>query len=253
MALAVRPISAAEHLELVRGQDSASFLQCPSWAAVKSDWSHTSLGWYDDANPDVLLGAGLVLYRQVPRVRRFLAYLPEGPVLDWAADDLGAWLSPMADHLRGQKAFGVRMGPPVVTRRWSAAQVKEGVADESVRRLGDVAPLERSAAGARVVQQLEALGWRQQVSEGGFAAGQPQHTFVIPLTDSDGSRRTEDEVLAGMNQLWRRNIRKADKAGVVVSPGATEDLKAFHDLYVHTAERDHFTPRPLTYFETMYD
>jgi|tagenome__1003787_1003787.scaffolds.fasta_scaffold20838220_2 lipid II:glycine glycyltransferase (peptidoglycan interpeptide bridge formation enzyme) len=246
----VRPIPAADHLAFLREQSWASFLQTPAWATVKSEWRAESLGWFDGER---LVGAGLVLYRQVPRVRRFLAYLPEGPVLDWAADDLGAWLSPMADHLRGQKAFGVRMGPPVVTRRWSAAQVKEGVADESVRRLGDVAPLERSAAGARVVQQLEALGWRQQVSEGGFAAGQPQHTFVIPLTDSDGSRRTEDEVLAGMNQLWRRNIRKADKAGVVVSPGATEDLKAFHDLYVHTAERDHFTPRPLTYFETMYD
>ncbi len=60
-------------------------------------------------------------------------------------------------------------------------------------------------------------------------------------------------MLAGMNQLWRRNIRKADKAGVVVSQGTREDLKAFHDLYVHTAERDHFTPRPLAYFETMYD
>ena len=60
-------------------------------------------------------------------------------------------------------------------------------------------------------------------------------------------------MLGGMNQLWRRNIRKADKAGVTVTRGATEDLKAFHDLYVHTAQRDHFTPRPLAYFETMYD
>jgi vancomycin resistance protein VanK len=56
-----------------------------------------------------------------------------------------------------------------------------------------------------------------------------------------------------MNQLWRRNIRKADKAGVAVSTGTREDLKAFHDLYVHTAQRDHFTPRPLGYFRTMFE
>ena len=56
-----------------------------------------------------------------------------------------------------------------------------------------------------------------------------------------------------MNQLWRRNIKKADKAGVEVTLGERGDLKAFHDLYVHTAERDHFTPRPLSYFETMVD
>jgi lipid II:glycine glycyltransferase (peptidoglycan interpeptide bridge formation enzyme) len=194
-----------------------------------------------------------VLYRQLPKVRRYLAYLPEGPVIDWATDDLDSWLAPLTRHLSRQGAFGVRMGPPVITRRWSAAQVKEGIADEGVHRLSDVPPLERSRTGASVVAQLHELGWRRQAVEGGFAAGQPQYNFVIPLTHDDGTPRTEDEVLAGMNQLWRRNIKKAAKQGVVVERGSREDLKAFHDLYVHTAERDHFTPRGLRYFETMYD
>ncbi len=61
-----------------------------------------------------------------------------------------------------------------------------------------------------------------------------------------------------MNQLWRRNIKKAAKEGVEVTTGSVEaggsdDLEAFHDLYVHTARRDHFTPRPLSYFRTMTD
>ena len=250
----VRTISTDEHRAFIREQPWASFLQTPAWATVKSEWRGESLGWYDGER---LVGVGLVLYRKLPKLSRYLAYLPEGPVLDWArpgvSDDLGDWLTPMTEHLRHQGAFGVRMGPPVVTRRWSAEQVKAGIADEGVRTLGDVAPLVRSAIGARVIQQLEALGWRRQVADGGFAAGQPQYTFVIPLVADDGTRRTEDDVLARMNQLWRRNIRKADKVGVTVSVGTTEDLKAFHDLYVHTAERDHFTPRPLAYFQTMYD
>lgn len=250
MVPSVRTISADEHRAFIREQPWASFLQTPAWATVKSEWRGESLGWYDD---DRLVGVGLVLYRKLPKLPRYLAYLPEGPVIDWAADDLGDWLTPMTEHLRAQGAFGVRMGPPVVTRRWSAEQVKAGIADERVRTLGDVAPLVRSATGARVVQQLEALGWRRQVAEGGFAAGQPQYTFVIPLVADDGTRRTEDQVFAGMNQLWRRNIRKADKSGVTVERGTAEDLKAFHDLYVHTAQRDHFTPRPLGYFQTMYD
>jgi vancomycin resistance protein VanK len=251
---AVRPISLDEHRGFVREQPWASFLQTPAWARVKSEWRGESLGWYDGER---LVGAGLVLYRKLPRLPRYLAYLPEGPVLDWASPEitehLGDWLAPLIEHVRAQGAFGIRIGPPVVTRRWSAEQVKAGIADDDVRTLSDIAPVARSATGARVVQQLEALGWRRQVAEGGFAAGQPQYTFVIPLVADDGSRRTEDDVLAGMNQLWRRNIRKADKAGVTVSVGTREDLKAFHDLYVHTAQRDHFTPRPLAYFETMYD
>lgn len=248
--LTVRAITTDEHAAYVAAQPSASFLQTPGWAQVKPEWRAESLGWFDG---DTLCGAALVLYRQLPKVRRYLAYLPEGPVIDWATDDLDSWLAPLTRHLSRQGAFGVRMGPPVVTRRWSAAQVKEGIADEGVHRLSDVPPLERSRTGASVVAQLHELGWRPQAVEGGFAAGQPQYNFVIPLTHDDGTPRTEDEVLAGMNQLWRRNIKKAAKQGVVVERGSREDLKAFHDLYVHTAERDHFTPRGLRYFETMYD
>jgi lipid II:glycine glycyltransferase (peptidoglycan interpeptide bridge formation enzyme) len=144
----VRAISPEDHLAFVRSQRSASFLQTPAWGRVKSEWRHESLGWYDGSQ---LVGAGLVLYRQLPRLKRFLAYLPEGPILDWSTDRLGDWLTPMAAHLKGQGAFGIRMGPPVVTRRWSAAQVKEGLADPAVRKLGDLPPTERDPVGARVV------------------------------------------------------------------------------------------------------
>ena len=246
--LTVRTITPQQHLDFVRQQRSASFLQTPAWAKVKSEWRAESLGWFDDDRP---VGVALVLYRQLPKVRRYLAYVPEGPVVDWESEDLRRWLHPMTEHLRAQGAFGVRMGPPVVTRRWSATDVKKGVADEGVRLLGEVAPAERSQAGARVVSQLRELGWRLQSVEGGFAAGQPQYNFQIPLTD-----RSEDDVLKGMNQQWRRNIKKAAKNGVEVTRVENDALepalKEFHDLYVHTAERDHFTPRPLTYFTTMF-
>lgn len=257
--LAVATLSAEEHLAFLLEQDAAgvdvSFLQTPAWAQVKSEWRAESVGWHA-VSPEGgtrLVGAALVLYRQLPKVKRFLAYLPEGPVIDWDTDDLGAWLRPLADHLKGEGAFGVRMGPPVITRRWDAAAVKAGIADEGVRRLGELPPTERSQAGARVVSQLRELGWRPQAVEGGFAAGQPQFNFVVPLTDGDGTPLDEDAVLAGMNQQWRRNIKKAAKAGVEVSahPGGGDHLRAFHDLYVHTAARDGFTPRPLAYFQTM--
>jgi lipid II:glycine glycyltransferase (peptidoglycan interpeptide bridge formation enzyme) len=247
--LTVREISETEHLDFIRRQRSASFLQTPGWGQVKSEWRRESLGWVRDGE---LVGAALVLYRQLPKVRRYLAYLPEGPVIDWETDDLAACLEPMAAHLRERGAFGIRMGPPVVTRRWTAAQVKEGIADDGVSRLGQVPPLEKTATGESVVTQLDRLGWKPQAVEGGFAAGQPQYVFWVPLAD-----RTEDDVLKGMNQQWRRNIKKAAKEGVVVTPAdpgnAAADLKRFHDLYVHTAERDHFTPRGLAYFQTMYD
>ena len=255
--LSVRTISPEQHLDFLRSQRSASFLQTPAWGEVKSEWRRESVGWFQPGPAgEELVGAGLVLYRQLPKIRKFLAYLPEGPVIDWESDRLDAWLRPLTGHLKKAGAFGVRMGPPVVTRRWAADQVKQGVADEAVGTLGEVPPTERSTQGALVVSQLQEQGWLLQSVEGGFAAGQPRYNFVIPLKDEDGKQRSEDDVLKGMNQQWRRNIKKAAKAGVEVTRATPdnldEELAAFHRLYVHTAERDHFTPRPLTYFRTMF-
>ncbi|MCZ4123431.1 lipid II:glycine glycyltransferase FemX [Streptomyces sp. H39-S7] len=240
--LTVGPISAAEHLAFVRAQRSVSFLQTPAWGRVKTEWRSESLGWFHGRQ---LVGAGLVLHRPVPRLERFtLAYLPEGPVIDWTGE-LDAWLDPLAAHLKAHGAFAIRLGPPVRTHTWGADQVKEGVADPGIQRLTGMRSRRADAVGAHVTSRLRDAGWLPQSPEDGFGVGHPQYKYEVPLAG-----RTEDDLLRGMNQLWRRNIRKAAKEGVEVSVG--EDVKAFHDLYVHTAGRDRFTPRPLRYFETMF-
>ncbi|NUU21900.1 MAG: peptidoglycan bridge formation glycyltransferase FemA/FemB family protein [Streptomycetaceae bacterium] len=241
-SLTVGPISAAEHLAFVRTQRSVSFLQTPAWGRVKTEWGSESLGWYDGRE---LVGAGLVLYRPVPRLERFtLAYLPEGPVIDWTGE-LDAWLDPLAAHLKARGAFAVRLGPPVRTDTWSADQVKRGIADPDVKRLTEMLSRHAYGVGAGVTGRLRDAGWLPQSPQDGFGVGHPQFKYEVPLVG-----RTEDDLLRGMSQVWRRNIRKAAKEGVEVTVG--DDLKAFHDLYVHTAERDRFTPRPLRYFETMF-
>ncbi|MEU4450322.1 peptidoglycan bridge formation glycyltransferase FemA/FemB family protein [Nocardioides sp. NPDC023903] len=248
MTFTVRPISPAEHLDHVRSRRSVSFLQTPAWADVKTEWRSESLGWYAG---DRLAGTGLVLHRPVPRLGYTLAYLPWGPDIDWAGG-LTVWFPPLVAYLRSQGAFAIRVAPPVPTETWNAAQVKEGIADPEVVRLTDV-PGRADPVGAGVTRYLRDSGWIPQNPEDGFGAGQPQFTYEIPLRHPDGTARSEDDVLAGMNQLWRRNIKKAAKAGVEVTTSVGgEDLKAFHDLYIHTAERDHFTPRPLAYFEKMF-
>jgi vancomycin resistance protein VanK len=242
VTLTVAPITSAEHLEFVRAQRSVSFLQTPAWGRVKTEWRSESLGWYDGRR---LAGAGLVLHRPVPRLERHtLAYLPDGPSIDWTGD-LSRWLDPLAAYLKAQGAFAIRLVPPLRTDSWSAAQVKAGIADPDISRLTDVPGGSVDPVGARVAGWLRDAGWLPQSPEDGFGAGQPQFKYEVPLAG-----RSEDDVLGGMNQLWRRNIKKAAKAGVEVTVGS--EFKAFHDLYVHTAERDHFVPRPLRYFETMF-
>jgi len=240
----VRTISSDQHLAHLRTLDSASFLQTPAWAKVKPEWRPESLGFFAG---EQLIGVGLVLHRRLPKLKRTLAYLPEGPVLDWSRADLGDQLAAMTKHLAAGGAFAVRMGPPVITRRWSAATLKAAIADDAFTRLSQVPADAEDPVGLHVVEHLRRSGWIHQAGKGGFAAGQPQYNFQLPLSG------TEDDVLKGMNQQWRRNIKKAAKEGVEVTQGGRGDLAAFHDIYVETAARDGFTPRPRAYFETMYD
>jgi len=258
VSVTVRTITAAQHAEWVAGRESVSFLQLPEWGPIKLGWRCESIGWFESSR---LIGAGLVLFRPVPKLpQRSLAYLPEGPDIDWLRHEhphltLDDWLAPLLEHCRSKGAFQVKMGPPVTLRRWQADTIKAAMAEWSgdnpnpPQRISEVLADWHSGPGAKVVERLRAAGWLQQESTGaGFGDFQPRYVFQVPLAD-----RTLDEVFTGFNQLWRRNIRKADKAGVVVTQGTREDLAQFHSVYVETAQRDHFNPRPLSYFERMWD
>lgn len=246
MSLTLQPISREQHLAYIRSLPSASHCQVPAWADVKSEWRAENLGWFDADGRQV--GAGLVLYRQLPKVKRYLAYLPEGPVIDWQAPNLEAWLTPMLAHLKRQGAFSVKMGPPVIIRRWEAPTIKAGIADPDVKRLRDVNADVVEPQAFEVAERLRRMGWQQGEDGGaGFGDVQPRYVFQVPLAG-----RSLDEVFKGFNQLWRRNVKKAEKAGVEVVQGGLEHFGEWQRLYEITAERDRFRPRPQGYFERMW-
>jgi lipid II:glycine glycyltransferase (peptidoglycan interpeptide bridge formation enzyme) len=246
MTLRLRTLTRDEHLAFIKSRPNASFLQTPAWGDVKAEWRSESIGWIDETNQTV--GAALVLYRQLPKLKRYLAYMPEGPVIDWFDGDLGRWLTPMLAHLKKQGAFSVKMGPPVVVRRWEADTIKKAIAAKSGKRLRDLPADFTDDRAEGLETSLRKMGWLQDPSGGaGFGDFQPRYVYQVPLT-----RRSLDDVHAGFNQLWRRNIKKAQKAGVEVVQGTYEDLATFHEVYRVTALRDHFTPRPLAYFQGMW-
>lgn len=249
MTITVRAITPQQHRDWIadqQGREDISFLQTPAWGQVKPEWRSESLGWFDGTR---MIGAGLALYRKVPRVPAYLAYLPEGPVLDWRAGDVAELLAPLVEHARRSRAFALRIGPTVVHRRWKADTIKAAIADPELSRLSQATPDITNPDVDRLIETLRALGWRAPSSESvHFAAGQPMFNFQLPIAG-----RTSDELLSGMNQLWRRNIKKAIKSGVQVRVGTRADLGVFHTMYLETAQRDGFTPRPREYFETMWD
>ncbi|ARP71953.1 peptidoglycan bridge formation protein FemAB [Streptomyces pluripotens] len=225
-----------------------SFLQCPSWAAVKDGWQAQLLGWgprFGDGTGE-LSGVALVLLRQLPGTRRYFAYLPEGPVADWSDPDLDGWLDPLLHHLRAAGAFAVRIGPSPAYRRWDAPGLKAGVGPG--RRVTDVLAREVDPLGAAVAERLRARGWRRCGGDEGDGDAQPRHVFQVTLAG-----RTTEDLWTGLNQEWRRNIRRAAKSGVAVTVGGSAELSEFHRLLRITEERDGFRlGRSLEYYQRQY-
>lgn len=154
----------------------------------------------------------------------------------------------LVSYLKDHKVFAVKMGPQVVTRRWHAATLKKAIADGSAQRVAQVPPDLVNGQAQEMASALGASGWRRAAGDDtGFGDLQPRYVFQLPLSD-----RSLDDLFTGFNQQWRRNVRKAEKAEVVVETGTFDDLSDFHDIYVETAERDGFNPRPLTYFQRMW-
>ncbi|WP_076258894.1 lipid II:glycine glycyltransferase FemX [Intrasporangium flavum] len=240
----VREISPDEELDTLHAV-GGSFLQTPAWGRAKAGWRRTPLGWFDADGTRV--GAGMVLSRSIPRLRRTYAYLPEGPGLPWeaVAADPAAWMDPLVAWAKGTGAFALRLGFPVVSRVWDREPVKKQVAEGGLLSFTTLEP----AVDNPVARSLEAwLGRNKWLPIGGdgVAVGQPRLLCVVDLRG-----RTVDELNKGMNQQWRRNVKKAAKSGVQVRAVGLEGLDTFHDLYVESAERDNFLPRPKPYFETM--
>jgi len=226
----------------------ASFLQLPAWTSVKSEWRPEHLGWFDGGT---LVGAAQVLHRPAPVIKRTLAYLPEGPVLDWESRDAQEYLAPMLEHFRRTGVFLVRMGAPLVRRAWSAASVRKALSAGDAGLVTTLEPKSTDPVAESVAARLEALGWtKPEVSED-FAAGQPEFQARMPLVDAAGQPLDTDTVTARWDRSSRRQVRISAGAGLDITEGSAADLAAWHALYRETAERDGFTGRPASYFERM--
>ena len=72
-------------------------------------------------------------------------------------------------------------------------------------------------------------------------------TILLDLT------KTEDEILAAMNQKTRYNIRLAARKGVVVREGTADDLPAFYALTQITGARDGFGVHSADYYRAAFE
>ncbi|MGC8837778.1 MAG: lipid II:glycine glycyltransferase FemX [Anaerolineae bacterium] len=185
-------------------------LQTSRWAALKARF-----GWRPClvtlTRGGALLAGAWVLFRRLP-LGRSVAYVPKGPVLDWANADLASeFLAALADVARREGAWYLKVEPEV--------------------REGDVPAQE----------PLEQAGYRASPR-----SIQPRSTLWVDLTPPP------DVILARMKPKTRYNIRLAGRKEVLVRPGKEEDLPAFYRLMQATGERDGFPIHTAAYYEAAY-
>lgn len=89
---------------------------------------------------------------------------------------------------------------------------------------------------------LERYGFRHSRTP-----NQPQTTIVLDLTQS------EDDILAHMRKKTRQYVRRAEREGITVRLGTSEDLPAFENLMHLTATREHFAARTSQYYRAEWE
>ena len=77
---------------------------------------------------------------------------------------------------------------------------------------------------------------------------QPKYLFAMDLKG-----KSADTLFAELKRNTRNHIRKAEKMGVKIRELNKEELPILKQITESTSERRHFTDRPLSYYEAMYD
>jgi peptidoglycan pentaglycine glycine transferase (the first glycine) len=208
----------------------AHALQSWAWGEFKSRW-----GWRPlrllmaiGGNSWEAQAAAQVLQRKIPRMPYSILYVPKGPALDYHDVPLRRQvLSQLETLARRERAIFIKIDPEVV-RSW-------GLDAERV-----------SPLGTAVMRDLRERRWRPSDEQIQF-----RNTVEIPLD------ATEDQLLAGMKQKTRYNIRLAERKGVMVRPGTADDFPVIAGMYAETAARDGFAVRPAAYYldgwKTLYE
>jgi peptidoglycan pentaglycine glycine transferase (the first glycine) len=222
--------SSQEWNRLIAGLPGPHLLQTWEWAQLKAKygWQPQPLVWLSAGGRPV--AAAMALKRSLSAggfARRMgILYLPKGPLLDWSDAALrGQVLADLQSFARRQSAIFVKIDPDV-SLGTGVPGTAEAVED---------------ASGAAVRSALAATGWR-------FSADQVQfrNTVLVDL------RPAEAELLAGMKQKTRYNIRLAARKGVTVRPALAQDLPLLYHMYAETAVRDGFLIREEGYYQTVW-
>lgn len=252
--LTVSVVDRKRYLNFVETQVYRNFLQYPSWADLKAEWKWSSefIGWF--TNEGEMIGGAVVLYRKVPGLNKFLAYIPRGPMIDWFSNiSLNNWFHPLFQHLKQRNVFSVKMDPPLVRRKWSAETIAQNLQEFhnyglKNKKLTDIRPDQIYNPVEFIQQELMDMGWRKHAGEDSFDTVQPQYVFRLNLQG-----KSLEQIYSDFHPLWQKKIQRAERDGIQIVMGTEKDVPDFHQLMLENARRTQSQVRDLMYFEKMFE
>jgi lipid II:glycine glycyltransferase (peptidoglycan interpeptide bridge formation enzyme) len=216
--------------QIVTSLPDGHLLQSWQWGQLKEKygWQAERLAWKSPSGST--LAAAQVLRRDIsiPGLgsRMSIFYCPKGPTLDW--DDAGLRQRVLSDL----QTFATQRGAVLIKIDPNLTSGIGFTGDQDCIEL---------PAGTETIQALNEQGWQASRQQIQFA-----NTMTLDLT------RTEDELLAGMKQKARYNIRLASRRGVSIRRGGSEDLDLLYRMYAETSLRDGFAIRKPAYYDDAW-
>ncbi|NIM95461.1 MAG: peptidoglycan bridge formation glycyltransferase FemA/FemB family protein [Anaerolineales bacterium] len=215
--------SADEWNNTILGLPNPHLLQSWEWGAFKESygWRAGRLLWLDSSNK--VHAAAQILERD-PIASFSILYCPRGPVLDWSNGEICEKVILDLMRIATEKSvIFLKIDPQVE------------IVDESKQDA-------MTEASENPLQwTLNNYDWRPSDEQVQF-----RNTLILDLSPS------EDEILSGMKQKTRYNIRLASRRGVQVRMGSLEDLNLLYTMYAETSLRDGFTIRDPEYYQAAW-
>lgn len=227
--------------QLIASLPISHLLQTWEWSQVKVKYGWQAMPFIWSERPSDLnqpgamessqaVAAAMVLKRSFPiggfAKRMCVLYIPKGPLMAWNDPALRTRvLADLQAFAKDQGAIFVKADPDVA--------LGTGIP-------GTATAIE-DKAGQEARLELIQRGWK-------FSQDQIQfrNTVLIDLDLSEG------DLLTRMKQKTRYNLRLAQKKGVKVRIGKTEDLPVLYRMYAETSIRDGFLIRAEDYYQTVW-
>lgn len=217
--------------EIVSKLNFPHLLQTYQWGLLKSDfgWQPLWKVWQDSNN---IVAAALILEKSITfggySTPFKILYVPKGPLLrDWQDINLiKRVFSDLKSIGKKKKAIFIKIDPDIIVGTSTS---------------NDYHKLSRENLGELVIQEMKAQYWIYSPEQIQF-----RNTMILDLT------RSEDDLLIGMKQKTRYNIRLAEKRGVSIRDGNILDIPLLYQMYAETSLRDNFALRDQTYYQKVW-